>query len=198
LLQNGFFDSAPLLCADDTGRGMAKDHEKCAAKSVYPMARREDGEMMPTATPSSDSSGTRRCKRAGDGLTGLPPDMAAALRKLFSPARAGYIASVLSADQIRVIQDLDLGDALILARIEAMKPGRLGRFDHFVPKNSAEQRRFNEAQKIWMDKELRLLTDRLGHQPSLPEWQDDFKKHRNGPRFRAYYVLKYPDRMKPW
>ena len=49
----------------------------------------------------------------------------------------------------------------------------------------------------WLRDEEYLLGTRLGRRPTQRELFVDFMNHRNGRRFRAYFALKYPDRMKP-
>lgn len=124
----------------------------------------------------------------------LPADLRDGLLRHFTPNRASYVARVLSTEELRVTH---FADALTIARIKRMSPQRLMRFDSFVPINGAEQRIFHTAQMEWIRGEHYLLATRLGRSPTQAELSADFNAHRNGQRFRAYYVMKYPRRMKP-
>jgi hypothetical protein len=126
--------------------------------------------------------------------THLPAHLQQELQRHFSRLRVAYIASVLSAEELRIIGDLR--DALIIARINRMPPRRLERFDRYVPADPAHQRAYAEAQVQWLHGEHYLLGTRLGRSPTHAELLADFVAHRNGQRFRAYYVLKHPERMK--
>lgn len=125
----------------------------------------------------------------------LPAQVLDELRRHFSPMRVSYIARVLSADKLRIIGDL--GDALIIARIEHMEPHRLANYDRFVPVDAVNQRAYAAAQMEWLHGEHYLLGTRLGRSPTHAELQADFAANRNGQRFRAYYVMKHPGRMRP-
>ena len=55
------------------------------------------------------------CTSAGNPL---PAHVLVELRGRFGPRRAGYVAHVLTADELAVVSDL--GDALVIARIKRM------------------------------------------------------------------------------
>ena len=143
---------------------------------------------MPTASESMELS-----MLAADPAL-LPQRLREQLEQRFSPKRVQYIISILIADELDVLRDL--GDALIIARIKRMSPSRLRRFDRFVPVTKQEQEFFEQAQMQWIEDEQYLLGRRLGRSPSHGELFADFTKHQNGQRFRAYYTLKHPHRMK--
>jgi len=124
----------------------------------------------------------------------LPPHIADELRRHFTPRQRAYITRVLSAEELRIIGDLR--DALILARIERMPDHRLARYDRFVAIDPAQHKAYMAAQTEWLHGEGYLLGTRLGRSPTHAELLADFVEHRNGQRFRAYYVMKHPDRMK--
>ena len=124
----------------------------------------------------------------------IPGDMLHALRRLFTPRETNYIIRVLSADELRIVADLH--DSLIIARIKRMSPRRLRRFDRLAPRNVEQQRAYTSAQMEWLKGEHYLLGTRLGRSPTHAELHADFVAHRNGQRFRAYYAMKYPDRMQ--
>ena len=117
------------------------------------------------------------------------------LRARFAPRQAAYIEAVLTTEELAVISDL--GDALIFARIKRMSEERLKRFDDLVPADETQVKFFQSMQLRWLRDEEYLLGTRLGRRPTQRELFVDFMNHRNGRRFRAYFALKYPDRMKP-
>lgn len=123
----------------------------------------------------------------------LPPDLRAELLRHFDHRRVRYVERVLSAGELRVT---DVRDAVTIARIKRMAPQRLVRYDRFVPVNNEHQRNFHTLQMEWIRGEHYLLSRRLGRCPTQAELSADFNANRNGQRFRAYYVMKYPERMK--
>ena len=135
----------------------------------------------------------RSCTRPGQ--TALPDGIAEKLFRRFPPRRLGYIARVLTPAELRVLGDAD--DALIVARIKRMPTQRLARFDRLVPAGPQEQRQFHAMQLQWLRDEEYLLGTRLGRRPTQRELISDFLSHHNGPRFRAYFALKYPRKMRP-
>lgn len=154
-----------------------------------------------TATIKSGGSkeqcgGGGGCRREfGGGITSLPATLQEGLRKRFVARRADYVARVLTRDEISVIGDLN--DAVIIARIKRMPRRRLARFDQLVPIDDATLRLFQTLQLNWLRDEEYLLGTRLGRSPTVHELFTDFVSNENGQRFRAYFSLKYPGRMRP-
>lgn len=124
----------------------------------------------------------------------IPESVMRQLRSHFASWRLEYICRVLSVEELGVIRDLR--DALILARIKRMSPRRLRRFDCFVPLDARQQRDYEHAQLDWIRDEEHLLTQRLGRTPTHQELFADFMRNQNGLRFRAYYTMKHPARMR--
>jgi hypothetical protein len=124
----------------------------------------------------------------------LPPGLFADLSALLPPRRVDYIAHVLTADELRVIGDLH--DALIIARIKRMSSRRLAKFDRLIPKTEKDERCYHAVQARWLYDEEYLLGTRLGRRPTSRELFLDFMRNQNGMRFRAYFALKYPERMR--
>ena len=113
----------------------------------------------------------------------------------FPPRRAAYVARVLTAGELAVIADP--ADTLILARIKRMSDARLRRFDRLVPADAKHHQLYRVLQMNWLRDEEYLLSTRLGRRPTPKELFVDFMAHKNGLRFRAYFTLKYPERMRP-
>jgi hypothetical protein len=122
----------------------------------------------------------------------LPAHLRAALERRFSTWRVEYIARALSADELAVIANLD--DALIIARIKRMKNPLLETYDEVVPL-ATECRLYQNLQLQWLRTEEYLVGTRLGRQPTHRELFIDFMRNHNGLRFRAYFALKYPNRV---
>ena len=117
------------------------------------------------------------------------------LRARFTPRQVWYVANVLTPDELAVISDV--GDAVIFARIKRMPDRRLRRFDGLIPADEAELRFYQSLQLRWLRDEEYLLGTRLGRRPTQRELFVDFLNNHNGQRFRAYFAMKYPQRMKP-
>jgi hypothetical protein len=124
----------------------------------------------------------------------LPAHVLDELRARFGRWRAGYVAHVLTADELAVVSDLE--DALVIARIKRMGEQRLDRFDDMVPADAASAKFYNALQLRWLHTEEYLLTTRLGRKPTHGELFADFMTNDNGRRFRAYFALKYPERVR--
>lgn len=149
---------------------------------------------MLATEPSAQRTEVPQPAVLGENRRPLPDALSGELRKHFSPLRVRYITAVLSADELLVIHDIR--DALILARIQRMPLERLRRFDGYRPANQREHALYEHAQLQWLHDEQYLLGLRLGRSPSHHELLVDFAKHQNGLRFRAYYALKHPQRMR--
>lgn len=117
------------------------------------------------------------------------------LRARFTPRQVRYIAAVLTGDELGVISDLC--DALLFARIKRMPEVRLRHFDQLIPADDTQVRFYQSLQLRWLRDQEYLLGTRLGRGPTAREMFVDFMKNHNGQRFRAYFAMKYPDRMKP-
>jgi hypothetical protein len=122
----------------------------------------------------------------------LPGHLLNALERRFSPWRVEYIARALTADELAVIANLD--DALIIARIARMSNRLLEQFDDVLPL-ATECRLYQDLQLHWLRTEEYLLGTRLGRKPTHREFFIDFMQNHNGLRFRAYFVLKFPEKV---
>ena len=111
-----------------------------------------------------------------------------------STRRAAYVARVLTDGERAVIADPQ--DAVILARIKRMPQRRLDRLDAMEPAGREDRRLFGWLQLLWLRDEAYLLGTRLGRSPTHRELFADFTRHQNGLRFRAYFALKFPRRVR--
>lgn len=124
----------------------------------------------------------------------LPDDLYYRLQGYFPRSRVEYIAHVLTPGELRVLGTLS--DALIIARIKRMSDAKLKRADRFMPLDEEQQRFYQAVQAEWLKGEQYLLGTRLGRSPTQRELFVDFMNNHNGQRFRAYFLMKYPDRMR--
>lgn len=122
-----------------------------------------------------------------------PKAVVAELSARFSRRRAAYIANVLTPAELAVIADP--GDALIVARIKRMSDARLRRFDRLIPYDGDHQL-YRTLQMQWLRDEEYLLGTRLCRPPTPKELFVDFMNNHHGLRFRAYFSLKYPRRVR--
>jgi hypothetical protein len=102
---------------------------------------------------------------------------------------------VLTEGEQSVISDP--ADALIIARIKRMSDDRLARFERLEPATSQDVRLYGWLQLCWLQTEEYLLHTRLGRVPTHRELFADFMRNHNGLRFRAYFAMKYPRRVRP-
>jgi len=124
----------------------------------------------------------------------LPADLYYALQKLFTPRRLEYIAHVLTAGELRVLGSLY--DAFIIARIKRMSDTRLKKFDQLTPIDEQQQKFYLCVQTEWLKNEQYLLGTVLKRCPTQRELFLDFMNNHHGLRFRAYFAMKYPERMR--
>ncbi|MDB5294290.1 MAG: hypothetical protein JWO31_273 [Phycisphaerales bacterium] len=134
----------------------------------------------------------RPCSRSGSAYH--RPGVEEELRRRFPPRRLGYIARVLTAEEMAVLPDA--ADALIVARIKRMSDPRLAGYDRLIPADARAERQYHALQLQWLREEEYLLGTRLGRRPTPRELCADFAAHRNGSRFRAYFAMKYPRQMR--
>ena len=135
------------------------------------------------------------CAHASAGHDAASRATVEALRELFPPGRLKYVLAVLTPGELSVVADP--ADALIIARIKRMPPERLHRFDALQPAAPQDWRLYHTLQLRWLRDEEYLLGTRLGRRPTHRELFVDFMSHHNGVRFRAYFALKYPQRVRP-
>jgi hypothetical protein len=123
----------------------------------------------------------------------VPSDTLASLAERFTDLRVAYILRTLTPGELTVLGDL--ADALIVARIKRMPDARLRRFDQLVP-HDGDHHLYRTLQMQWLRDEEYLLGTRLCRQPTPKELFVDFMSNDHGLRFRAYFSLKYPGRVR--
>jgi hypothetical protein len=83
-------------------------------------------------------------------------------------------------DVILFIDSLDTGSILQYSINYAMK-----NLNHYLT-----------LQSKWMEEERYLLGTVINHNPSEIELLDAWETHYNAERFRAFYVLRYPENVE--
>jgi hypothetical protein len=124
----------------------------------------------------------------------LPSDLYQQLQRHFTSRRLEYIANVLTPGELRVLGSLY--DAFIIARIKRMSDARLKKFDQLTPIDEQQQKFYVCVQAEWLKNEQYLLGTVLKRCPTQKELFLDFMNNHHGLRFRAYFAMKYPERMR--
>ncbi len=88
---------------------------------------------------------------------------------------------------------LDSESETLLEIIKGMGIEELTSFDHF---EALDRRHYDAKQIEWLRKERYLVGAREHHEPSEMELIDDVMRHHNGERFRAYYVMRFPNKVR--
>ncbi|MFP4283117.1 MAG: hypothetical protein ACLFR7_00215 [Opitutales bacterium] len=84
-------------------------------------------------------------------------------------------------------------DRKVLARLEKFSTEELASFDDWQPTDLAH---YVGEQKPWLEDEIYFLGMALGRSPSEAEIAECVLAARESVRFRAFYVLRYPHRVR--
>lgn len=115
--------------------------------------------------------------------------------------------SIFSPDKIRVILDnprLGRDDYPFLNRVETMTSEELATYDTIVPSSSFNWKHYDGLRINWIAQEGYLLRERrqreLGRALSEDEYNfelaEEVIKGLHSEKFRAFYCLRYPERVK--
>jgi hypothetical protein len=86
------------------------------------------------------------------------------------------------------------GDIHLLEIVYGMEEEILETIDRtYEPKNLRE---YNALQSEWLSEEKWLVGAKAGHEPSSDEQIEDMERERLTRRFRVYFVLSRPERVK--
>jgi len=98
----------------------------------------------------------------------------------------------LSQEEITLLENTS--DIPILEVIKGMTLEELKYFDDYVPLNLEY---YNNGQIKWYDKERYLIGTRNGKKEVSPlELIEDMSNNHTPNRYKAYFVLKFPDKVK--
>jgi hypothetical protein len=106
---------------------------------------------------------------------------------------------MLDERELRIIDDtegLGVEDYFLLAEVEFMlreTPQDLAVYDGY---HILEMEHYARMQVPWLKEETRLLKAQLGRDPTPHEVIEDARQHENGLRFRAFYCMKFPDKVQ--
>ena len=100
------------------------------------------------------------------------------------------IPTKLSEDEMCLISNAESGDHILLEVIKGMSLIEMKGFDVYKPKY---MKHYTDIQMKWLGTEKHILESCTGRSGSGGEFIEDLRKHNNAERFRAFYVLKYPD-----
>lgn len=143
--------------------------------------------------PPACRSECRHSQAGAPVSSSLPPRVWDELSQALPLREARYVAAILTAEELSVLAELK--DAIIIARIKRMPHARLRRFDCFFPHSKEDQDLYRKTQLRWLRDEEYLLGTRLGRSPKAREITHDFNVLQLGLRFRAYFAMKFPDRV---
>lgn len=85
-------------------------------------------------------------------------------------------------------------DSEIINKVDSMNNTTLNYYsEHFVV---IDLKHYMKLQIKWMEEERYFLGTRVHHNPTDEELIEDWILHKNPQRFRAFYVLKYPEKVE--
>jgi len=95
------------------------------------------------------------------------------------------------------VQNLPSGlfanDSEIIQKIDSLPADELCGYSNFYPQ---DLRHYLSIQNKWLQDEIYYLGQKLNRQPLQKEIIEDLEKTNNAVRFRAFYCLKYSDKIK--
>ncbi len=103
----------------------------------------------------------------------------------------------LSEEERRIVEDPS--DIIYLEIVKGMSVEEMSAFDCYRPKDFHH---YTSIQKSWIQKEMYLIMARPGHDSNTThdslqgELAEDMISNRNGPRFKTFYVLKFPEMVE--
>jgi len=103
----------------------------------------------------------------------------------------------LTAEELAILGDSS--DILYLEMIKGMSLDEMKEYDQYVPRDMGH---FTQMQNEWLGTEMHLIVHRPNSGPSLTQDElrlllvDDFNACHNGERFKVFYCLKFPNRVK--
>lgn len=86
-----------------------------------------------------------------------------------------------------------VSDSEIISEIDSLSYDKLLEYSHFYPQ---DLRHYLIKQREWLQDEKYYLGIKLNHNPTEIEFEKDLQETKNAERFRAFYCLKYPDKIK--
>jgi len=81
----------------------------------------------------------------------------------------------------------------IIEEIDSISLDELYRYSNFYPQ---DLRHYISLQKLWLQDEIYYLGIKLNHNPTQEEFIKDLEETKNCLRFRAFYCLKFPEKIQ--
>ena len=134
-----------------------------------------------------------------DTPTSLPASRIELLLGHYSPDETEFIASMLSEEELRVIDGtngLGVKNYFSLAEVEFMMRETSPDLEVFNKYHIRDLQHYVNMQIPWLQEETALLKENLGRDPTPHEIIEDARQYKNGLRFRAFYCLTFPDKVQ--
>jgi hypothetical protein len=84
-------------------------------------------------------------------------------------------------------------DKQILLIVDSLSENALKEYEIFYPQ---DLKHYLSIQKRWIQDEIYFLGIKLGKDPTSQEIIDNKERNKNNLRFRAFYCMMYPDKVK--
>jgi hypothetical protein len=98
----------------------------------------------------------------------------------------------LSDDELRIVRNPE--DIPFLEMIKGMSMEELRAFDRYLLRDVMD---YNRMQSEWVKTQTWLLGHKLQREPSVHDLVHEMGESASPLRFRAFYVMKHPDRVTP-
>jgi hypothetical protein len=122
------------------------------------------------------------------------------LKKYYGNRKASYIARIFDEADLFDIEitrgSIPEEDFFFIARATRIVNEKFYLAEKFEEARILDMHHYNSLQRSWLEYEGKLLTWEFGRKPTTRELFEDFKKHRNGQRFRVFYCLKFPEKVR--
>lgn len=112
----------------------------------------------------------------------------------YKTSQVWYISNVLSPGEVDVIRNNE--DILYVARAKRKTDEELDRYDQFTWTTKVNRAKYMREQRDWLNTEKYLLGLQQQRDPSPGDLAGDFIARQLGQFYRAFYVIKYPERMR--
>lgn len=91
-----------------------------------------------------------------------------------------------------MLPEIDTVDAEVLDRVDSLSPEEILSYRSIIPK---DLKHYMTVQKAWIEADIYYLGCELQCKPSASQMAERILNGPDSDRFRAYYVLRFPDRV---
>lgn len=106
------------------------------------------------------------------------------------PDIVGY--SIMSGFLCKFVVQLS-SEKDIIDKIDSLSIEELSQYNNFYPQ---DLRHYINVQKKWLEDGIYYLGTRIGRRPTQDEIIKDMEQTKNAIRFRAFYCLSFPEKVK--